>query len=460
MKFDSQLEESFYIRFNERNVKFQTSKKLYDLKAIRPLNKNVPYDISINIGSRILAIIELKNSQFFESFDFSRIEKFAFENNIRFVILSDGERFLVTEKGYTNHRALLSFNEFIEALIKYKIRDIETLKVQIADLIKNLIIKSEFRFLKEQIYNIFNQIVNAVEYDEIDQMFSFKNPTDIENIENRIFRLLLKDNKPLKKIFRYTTVNTLFAMLNYNSFRMNCLVGMNDTTEVNYTENYITGTNRDYTQAFWKTIDAYNRRFISSCSLKEDDLTQWRLYAEDSKGVCLVLNINEEHLNSKFILKRISYGKPGGIHPDLDLIKNIIAELKNKLNINFEFKTLSTWKHFFKPSDYAVEDEVRLLYILNEKEAPKGWVLTTSHGILNPYVEFKLNGDGLPFELTEIILGSKSPEKEINQKQFEQFVRELKRRKKKNIVDGVETEVDEYNLSKLKVSLSKIKNYR
>ena len=235
---------------------------------------------------------------------------------------------------------------------------------------------------------------------------------------------------------------------------------MNDTTEVNYVENYITGTNRDFAQAPWQTVDAYNRRFISSCSLKEDDLTQWRLYADDSKGVCLVFSINEELLTSKFILKRISYGGEGNIHPELDLIKNIIAELKSRLNIDFEFKTLSTWKHFFKPSDYAVEDEVRLLFILNQNEVKKGWVLTGSHGILNPYVEFKLNGDGLPVELTEIVLGPKGPEKEINKRQFEQLIRELKRKKKQVTTDEVDTEVDEYHLSKLKVSISKIKNYR
>lgn len=460
MKFDTAIEEFFYKRFNELNVKFYASKKVYEIKAIRPLKQNLPYDISINIGSRILAIIEFKNQKFLEVFDYSKIEKYASENNIRIFILSDGEKFIVTDRRSPNKKGTFNFDQLIESFNQREDINVEALKIQISNLIKTLIIQSEFKFLKEEINTLSNQLTNAIDYNEIDQMFSFKNSSDIENIENRIFRLLLKDDKPLKKIFRYTTVNTLFSMLNYNSFRMNCLVGMNDTTEVNYVENYITGTNRDFYQAPWQTIEAYNKRFISSCSLKEDDLTQWRLYADDSKGVCLELSVDEDLLNSKFIIKRISYGKPGNIHPELDLIKNIIAEIKDKLNIDFEFKTLSTWKHFFKPHDYSVEDEVRLLFILNNDNTKKGWVLTTSHGILNPHVEFKLNGDGLPIELTEIILGPKSPEKEINQRQFEQLIRELKRKKKKEIIDGLEKEVNEYNLSKLKVSISKIKNYR
>jgi hypothetical protein len=460
MKFDSKIEDVFYKRFNDRNVKFYTSKKVYDVKAVRPLKRNVPYDISINIGSRIIAIIEIKSPQFLEVFDYSRIKTFASENNIRLFILSDGEKFIVSDRRNPNKIGTFNFEELIDLLNQREEINVEELKIQIVTLIKQLILESEFRFLKEQVDALSNQLSNAIDYNEIDQIFSFKNPTDIDNIENRIFRLLLKDDKPLSKIYRYTTVNTLFAMLNYNSFRMNCLVGMNDTTEVNYVENYIKGTNRDFTQAPWQTVDAYNRRFISSCSLKEDDLTQWRLYAEDSKGVCLVLNINEKNLNSKFILKRISYGKPRNAHPELDLIKKIIAELKDKLNIDFEFKTLSTWKHFFKPHDYAVEDEVRLLFILNDEDIKKGWLLTSSHGILNPYVQFKLNGDDLPIELTEIVLGPKSPEKEINQKQFEQYIRELRRKNKKVVVNGNEKEVDEYKLSKLKVSISRIKNYR
>jgi hypothetical protein len=91
MKFDSRIEDLFYKRFNDQNVKYDTSKKVYDVKAVRPLKRNVPYNISINIGSRIIAIIEFKSPQFLEVFDYSRIETFASENNIRLFILSDGE---------------------------------------------------------------------------------------------------------------------------------------------------------------------------------------------------------------------------------------------------------------------------------------------------------------------------------------------------------------------------------
>lgn len=460
MRFDSQLEKSFYKRFTELNLKFFTSKKVYDIKLTRPIKRNAPYDFSIEISNRTIAIIELRGSLVLALYDYSNIEKYASQNNIRLIILSDGEKFIITDRRNPNTKQTVSFNEFIEFLNYKEEIDVNRLKQEIAEKIKDIILESNFRFLKEQIDGIINQISNGIDFNEIDQSFSFRNPTDIDNIENRIFRLLLKEDKPLTKIYRYTTLNTIYSMLNYNSFRMNCLVGMNDTTEVNYAENYITGTNRDYTQAPWQTVDAYNRRFISSCSLKEDDLTQWRLYADDSKGVCLVLSVDEKLLNSKFVLKRISYGEKDGSHPELDFITKIIATLKTELNIDFDFKTLTTWRHFFKPFDYTVEAEVRLLFVLHDEDVKKGWLLTNSHSILNPYVEFKLNDDGLPVQLTEIVLGPKCPEKEINQKQFEQIIRELRRKKKKITINSEEQEVEEYKIPRLNVSISKIKNYR
>jgi hypothetical protein len=446
MRFDSHLEEYFYNRFKEQNLKFATSKKEYDIRLVKPIKRFAPYDFSIAISNQIIGVIELKIGRFIDIYDYSKIEKFASENNIRFIILSDGEKFIVTDRKKGSEKATLNFEEFIQLIQEKEVINVEEIKASIASIFKSKIIESQFTFLRDQIDNLFSQLLNAIDYNEIDKSFSFKNPTDIDNIENRIFRLLLKDDKPLNKVYRYTTLNTIYSMLNYNSFRMNCLVGMNDTTEVNYAENYITGTNRDYTQAHWRTVDAYNRRFISSCSLKEDDLTQWRLYADDSKGVCLVLNVNQNLLNTKFVLKRISYGKKDYSHPELDLIKDIIAVIKNSLNVDFEFKTLNTWRHFFKPYDYSIEEEVRLLYIMTE-EMKKGWLLTASHNILNPFVEFKLNDDDMPLQLTEIMFGPKCPEKEINQKQFEQFIRELNHK-------------PEYKITKLKVSISNIKNYR
>lgn len=446
MKFDSLLEESFYNQFKEQNLKFTTSKKQYDIRLVKPVRRFASYDFSVEISNKIIALIEIKRPQFIDIYDYSKIEKTASENNVRYIILSDTKRFIVLDRKNGSEKSSLTFEQFIDLIQEKEKINPSKVKEEISLIFKSIINESKFDYLKSELDNLLPQILTGTEYNEIDQSFTFKNPTDLNNIENKLFRLLLKDEKPLTKVYRYTTLSTIYSMLNFNSFRMNGLVGMNDITETNYAENYITGTNRDYSQAHWKTVDASNRRFISSCSLKEDDLTQWRLYSEDCKGVCLVLNVNKNLLNSKFILKTISYGQKDNSHPELDLIKKIIATIKNNLKVDFEFKTLNIWKHFFKPYDYSVEQEVRLLYIMPE-EMQKKWLLTASHNILNPYVDFNLNEKDMPLQISEIVLGPKSPEKEINKKQFEQFIRDLNQK-------------PEYNISKLKVSISKINNYR
>ena len=80
MRFDSHLEESFYKRFAELNLKFTTSKKTYEIRLRKPIKRNVPYDFSIEISNKTIAIIELKDPQFIDVYDYSNIEKYASQN--------------------------------------------------------------------------------------------------------------------------------------------------------------------------------------------------------------------------------------------------------------------------------------------------------------------------------------------------------------------------------------------
>lgn len=460
MKLEKQIEVQFYKEFNAKQLSFFTNDKKFVVKAIKSKQPELPYDISLNVGNDILAIINFKKSRPINSFDFIKLREFALSNRIRYIIVSDGEQFEIDDNRGKGEREVFNFQTLLTRITEQPDINIKSKKNQISNLITEIISKCDLKYLKEQIDSVEKNFNGDLVFNEVNNLFSYRDPSNLNSVENKIFRLLLKENEPLKKVYRYTTLNSIFAILNSNSLRMNCLIGMNDTSEVYYAESYITNTNLDYSLAAWQTVDAHNKRFISSCSLKEDDLTQWRLYADDSKGVCLVLDINQELLNSKFILKRISYGLKNGEHPELDILKLIIARLKSELDVDFELKTLGTWRHFFKPYDYSVEEEVRLLYMLKDKDIRKGWLLTAEHGILNPFVEFKLNETEIPLHLTEIMLGPKCPEKEINKKQFEQFIRELKRIKKMAISKGDESVPYVDNLANLKVTISKIKNYR
>ena len=121
-------------------------------------------------------------------------------------------------------------------------------------------------------------------------------------------------------------------------------------------------------------------------------------------------------------------------------MQNIISEIFSITGSYFVFNTLHEWCHFIKPDDYSVESEVRLLYKLKNEECPKGWIISDTYRIINPYVEFSLD-NSFPLKLVEIRLGPKCPEKKINKFQIEQLL-------KIN------------NKNDVKVTLSSITNYR
>jgi len=445
-----ELEDNFYKQFNALNLKFETSGKPLLIKAYRSKleSSRVPYDFTINIGDSIVAIVEIKQETLFKTFDFTRIEAYAGANDIRFYVLTDGTKFTVVDRNKGIRSTNINFTNFVEIIIKRKVINIDETKKKIADLFLVQITKSNFKSLKANKNEISKSILEQLNYDDINETFYFSNFDDIGNIENKFFQFLLENGKPIKKVYRYTTLKAIYDCLKNNTYRINCLVGMNDTTEVNYAESKIFGINKDYSTANWKRVENYNNRFISSCSIKKDDLTQWRLYSEDCSGVCLELKVNSGEMPQNFFLCKISYGRKSDVHPEIDFIKNLINQLK-EAEIDFRFKNLNIWKHFFKPHDFAVEKEVRLLFIRDKSIAlpEKGWVLTNSHQILNPYVDFILNDSNFPLRLTKIVLGPKCSENKINKKQFQQYIRELR-------------PLADRDLSDLQVGISSINSYR
>jgi hypothetical protein len=458
LPFSNELEKRFFNRFNERKLSTYIEGKRALFSLSRPESQRQPFDFYLRLSGRIVAIIEVKSEYLIDVFNMSRMQAYAVEHDIRLIILTDGiERFDILDLRSDVKHDRVSFDYFTQLLLTKNQVDFSSIKDDIASIITRHFIQYDDSLITG-IPDLANQITNQLSYDEIDQRYYILNPTGLNSIESKIFLHILGDgNIPERKIYRYTTLSTAYSMLSNNSFRMNCLVGMNDMTEVDYVENYINGHKTKFISKSPATIKAYNNRFISSCSLKEDDLTQWRLYADDSKGVCLVLNINKLE-NDSFIVKKISYGEKDGSHKALSILKDIIAEIKIKLGIDFYFKSITTWRHFFKPYEYAVEEEVRILYIRKSDSAvKKGWLLTATHNILNPYVDFELNSTEMPVTLTEIVLGPKCPEKELNKCQFKQFINELRAVK---VTSALGVEVDKYNLKSLKVSISSITSYR
>ena len=232
-------------------------------------------------------------------------------------------------------------------------------------------------------------------------------------------------------VYRYTSLKTVFEMLNDHKIKMWGIAGMNDITEVNYIERilYPPDTPLD---------TGINKVFIMSCSdNKEDDLTQWRLYGDDGKGVCL--KFEPKGKNDFFIFRKIEYLNRNSAQ--IRKLQNFVYGAYARTGYIFGFNTLHEWCHFIKPKNYEVESEVRLLYKLSDQN-PSGWVLSNGTNIVNPYMDFDL--DAFPLKLKKIILGPKCPESDMNLFQLKALI--------ENHPNS--------SLKDIEISKSKIENYR
>lgn len=336
--------------------------------------------------------------------------------------------------------------------------------ITLSDDIKNEIKKIVYNrvdefFVNNQKHYFLNFLENSNLFDKIQfnpnsNSFGFvDNNNGLESFENQFFNHLLGEFKE-NKICRYTSLKSLFITINLSTFRMNGLLGMNDITEINYVDDYLNDAPIPFQKLHHNTVSAINKRYISSCSLQSmaDNLTMWRLYGDDCKGVCLFYKVNKINLNNHTLLQKVSYANKDGKHLLLEFLKWIKRDIENILELTFEFRKLRYWKHFFKPFDYSVEKEVRLL-VIDSEDVPiqkRDWVLTDSHSILNPVIDIRLNHPDFPLILDEIILGPKIPEANINKVQIEEFLR----------IKKPQTTFETKNYSKINVRISNIQNYR
>ncbi len=432
----------------EKKEKFKGVKYVNETYVYSPKKMKI-VDGTLIKNNEIISVFEFKT--IIKSLSIQEIWKSFTEINIsfRYIVVTNGVEFNILDT-YTGEITITSdLDELLNKLLKSLTKsEISSFKKDI----RKIIIDNAKIFFKERkdILNHLNQknIENNLIYNEDGQYFHLsKDIRELTNFENKLFNLFISDLKTGEEIHRYTSLETVFATINYKSIRLNGLVGMNDISEVGYVENYLDNSNY---LPYWddktspQTINAINRRFILCSSTLEDDLNQWRLYGDDSKGACLTFKVKRNFKKIPGIqIKKVSYGKKvnnENYHVELEFLKKVILDVKNGIQQSIKFRTLGIWKHFFKSYEYEPEQEVRLLIIIAKNNSIKGeqhfnstphslkteWNLTASHKIINPFITIDLDDADLPIRLTKIWLGSKLPEKYINKKQFEELLRKSK----------------------------------
>lgn len=383
-------------------------------------DESQPY-ASIEIKDNLKNDIQFKNGMDFlcKSYLFTKTQ---------FCVLTDGNEFYIwkTNENPKPNFEKIKFNELIDVLQEpFQLQN----PIKAYNVIKDI-------FHKEKLFDLEKRF-SKEDVNFTGSSFSFSN-----SFEAKLTSKLVKKNK-YKQICRYVPFETIFQMLKNQTIRMNGIAGMNDTTEVNYIEKYIYNTDTSYGKRTDADLLAINSTFITSCSNSElkDDLTQWRLYADDGKGVCLVFNVKNSTSANEFILSEIQYVDEDFMPEEIQLLRKISLAIESKTKMKLIYNNMHQWCHFYKPKDYEIEKEVRLQFIKKIDEETD-WVNANSINIINTFTTINLlKNDEFPLILKEIILGPKFPEKDINMGQIRTLLNT------KGFVD-------------VEVKLSRIHNYR
>lgn len=247
---------------------------------------------------------------------------------------------------------------------------------------------------------------------------------------DKLFDSLLEEYKG-DRLCRFTSLGSLFRTINEQKQSLCSIVCMNDKSEINYISNYLLEHKYISTKLHSGKVGDANQSFILSCCdiAKKEDLTMMRLYADDAKGVVLSYHIDRKKLNTypMFILKKINYQMEDGSHPELNLIGTILK--KNFGGYSISLPGLLKWSHFFKPKEYAVEEEVRLLFYDAGNQKYLGtdskWIHDQTYNIMAQIRLFDITNKKksiFPFFIESILLAPKMLEAEINQEQLEVLI--------------------------------------
>ena len=247
-------------------------------------------------------------------------------------------------------------------------------------------------------------------------------------VEDEFFRILLwseRNTDAYRRICRYTSLNSLFLTMKSGNNVMCSITCMNDKGETSYADKYV-GYGAFANSA--SSIKENNDCFILSCCEEnmQDNLTMWRLYGNDGKGVCVEYEVDLSKIDNKeFFFAPVSYGVSINNHPTLDFIRNVRHWREN--GWHFELKRWYIWKHFFKSHLFKEEHEVRLLYIWTE-ERPYNveWIMDTSNNIASRLCKFSITDERYPLTLTGAIIGPKCQEQGSNVDQFNYMNRQTK----------------------------------
>ncbi len=183
----------------------------------------------------------------------------------------------------------------------------------------------------------------------------------------------------------FSSIKKAQSILEHGEIRLYHLSHQNDNREYRFAAE-ILGENP-------RACDKLRRGMysLSMCKTEiENDLTLWRLYADNTKGIGFIFRItNNPIFWMHYHLSKIYYGEID----KLNIYKKSKTDFEKKYKFRFNLG-LHRFLGFHKSDDFSVEKEVRLIYIHEETTNPFSFFPTlVDTNNLPEYVSIKLNNN-------------------------------------------------------------------
>jgi len=227
------------------------------------------------------------------------------------------------------------------------------------------------------------------------------------------------------RYYHYTNFYSLTSILLSGKIRLSCIVGINDSSEITFTDEML-GLRDPERNVNQSRIDYANDRFLLSLSRKPDDLNQWRLYGEDGKGVSLEFCARELSDEYKYPKGPFLFGNVIYDSSILKVLKESFRKIERSFGRKFTLDHIYLWRNFFKDGCYEPEAEFRIVFFNSKNKFTNeeiGWSVNRI-GIFNSFVEFNIFGGHpmiFPFHIKRIIIGPKMSECKTNAMQLEYY---------------------------------------
>lgn len=386
-------------------------------------------DIVIYDDGRPVAAIEVKNAGIsFSRLDYdSQLKRYGhwLSNNYQqsIFVITDGESFALRDRGSYAHyekpyqrrgdEVLLTFALFVSYIkggggpLDYRLRRDEYYEEYLLD------VADEFGIDGLRVRNWLFSHGPRILFKENQYSYCFAS----DDIEKDFFLSLLGFPEG-RELCRYTSLDSLFRLLKDKKQNMCSIVCMNDKGELSYVDSVVPRL------PVMPVPDDPNNCFILSllpADPHEDELTFWRLYGDDASGACLTYEVKpgiNTDIYPDFFLARVSYQREDGRHPELEFIKTLTSRA-TKEGKTFTMRNWHIWKHFFKTRHFAIEDEVRLLYMNSGGKKPElDWIKNATNRIVSKMVLFTLTPRSnalfkFPLSLSKVLIGPKITESEV-----------------------------------------------